>query len=133
MVTERRGALPRRVLREALDFLFPQHCLVCGGGGASLHAGCMATFPRAEGPRCSRCWRPGAGTWCERCATGGRDAPAFDGLRTPFRFEADVRRAILEAKFRGITAHLGPLAVAGAEVVPAEWRVDAVVGVPLAG
>lgn len=122
----------RRLLAEVLDLLLPQQCLVCGASGASLHAECLEAFPRAEAPRCVRCWRPGAGTWCERCATGGRDAPAFDGLRTPFRFEGDARRAILEAKFRGVTAHLEPLALAAADAVPAEWRFDAVVGVPLA-
>lgn len=133
MAVEVRDGFGRRLLRECLDLLLPQQCLVCGGSGASLHPACLAGFPTAEGPRCVRCWRPGLGTWCERCATGGQDAPAFDGLRTPFRFEADARRAILEAKFRGITAHLAPIGRAAAEVVPPEWRFGAVVGVPLAG
>ncbi len=133
MAFEVRDGIGRRFLRECIDFLLPQHCLVCGGSGASLHTTCVAGLPLAEGPRCTRCWRPGPGTWCERCATGGADAPAFDGLRTPFRFEGDARRAILEAKFRGITAHLEPLAQAAAAALPPEWRVEAVVGVPLAG
>lgn len=121
----------QRILAEAIDFLLPQHCIVCAATGASLHDACLATLPVAEGPRCSRCWRPGPGTWCERCATGGSEAPAFDGLRTPYRFEGDARRALLEAKFRGITAHLAPLARAALEVIPPEWRFEAVVAVPL--
>lgn len=124
--------LSRRLLSDCIDFLLPQHCIVCGQFGASLHGGCMDTFPAAEGPRCTRCWRPGSGTWCERCAVDGPAAPAFSALRTPFRFEGDARRALLEAKFRGVTAHLSPLAQAAAEVIPSAWRFEVVVGVPLA-
>ncbi|MEX2372761.1 MAG: hypothetical protein WD800_03065, partial [Dehalococcoidia bacterium] len=128
----RDDGLGRRILGECIDFLLPQHCAACGRFGASLHAECIEAFPRALGPRCVRCWRPGPGTWCERCASGGSDAPAFDALRTPFRFEGDVRRVVLEAKFRGVTAHLGPLARTAAASVSPEWRIDAVTGVPLA-
>lgn len=122
----------RRLLAEAGEFLLPQHCLVCGRFGAALHDRCLARLPAAEPPRCLRCWRPGSGTWCGRCASGGTDAPAFDGLRTPFEFAGAVRRAILEAKFRGVTALLPPLARAAAAVVPEEWDVEVVMPVPLA-
>lgn len=122
----------RRLLAEAAEFLLPQHCLVCGRFGAALHDRCLARLPAAEPPRCLRCWRPGAGTWCERCAAGGPDAPAFDGLRAPFEFEGAARRAIIEAKFRGVTALLPPLARAAAMTVPEEWDVGLVVPVPLA-
>ena len=121
----------RRFLAQISDFLLPQRCLVCGGFGASLHPTCVDTLPAADGRRCARCWQPSVTTWCERCANGGADAPAFDALRTPFRFEGDARRALLEAKFRGVTTHLGVLALAAAEVVPASWRADVVVPVPL--
>lgn len=121
-----------RLAVEAAEFLLPQRCLVCGRFGGALHLPCIARLLAAEGPRCHRCWRPGAGTWCERCASGGASAPAFDGLRTPFTFTGDARRAVLEAKFRGVTTILPPLARAAAEVVPAEWGVEAVVPVPLA-
>ena len=43
-----------------------------------------------------------------------------------------LARALLEAKFRGVTAHLAPLGRAAAAIVPPEWRLDAVVAVPLA-
>ena len=133
---EQQRAAPHRLgdrLRAQIsDFLLPQQCLVCGSFGASLHRECLDALPAADGTRCIQCWRPSRTTWCERCAEGGQDAPAFDGLRTPFRFEGHARRAILEAKFRGITSHLPVLARAAAEVIPAEWRFDAVIGVPLA-
>ena len=44
-----------------------------------------------------------------------------------------ARRALLEAKFRGISAHLDPLGDAAAGVVPRWWRVDAVTPIPLHG
>ncbi len=129
------GVIPfdrgRRILAEISDFLLPQCCLVCGNFGASLHPECLSDLPVAGGPRCARCWRPGASTWCDRCASDGPDVPSFDALRTPFRFEGHARRALLEAKFRGVTAHLDVLAAAVAEVVPQEWRVDVIVPVPL--
>lgn len=122
----------RRLLAEAAESLLPQRCLACGRFGGALHARCLARLPAAEPPRCLCCWRPGPGTWCERCAEGGPDAPAFDGLRTPFEFAGDARRAILEAKFRGVTALLPPLARAAAASVPAEWEVQVVTPIPLA-
>lgn len=121
-----------RLRAEAAEFLLPQRCLVCGRFGGALHARCIARLTVAEPPRCARCWRPGSGTWCERCATGGPAAPAFDGLRARFEFTGEARRAILEAKFRGVTALLPPLARAAGGLVPAEWGVEAVVPIPLA-
>lgn len=65
------------------------------------------------------------------CATGGPQAPAFAGLRTPYRYEGATRRALLEAKFRGVTSPLEPLAEAAARIVPRTWEVEAVTAVPL--
>ena len=121
----------RQLLDAAVDALLPQRCLVCGRFGAALHAHCVPTLARAEPPRCERCWRPSRFTWCEVCAEDGSEAPAFAGLRTPFRFEGDVRRAILEAKFRGVTALLEPLAIEAGAMLPRAWRVDLVAPVPL--
>jgi ComF family protein len=42
-----------------------------------------------------------------------------------------VRRALLEAKFDGVTALLEPLALVAAQTVPDSWELDAVVPVPL--
>jgi len=122
----------RALVAEAWDVLLPQRCIACGRFGAALHEACLDRLPRADGPRCDRCWRPGVRGRCERCTVGGADAPVFDALRAPFRFEGVARRALLEAKFRGVTAHLEPLGRAAAATVPEEWRPDAVVPVPLA-
>ncbi|MPZ98412.1 MAG: ComF family protein [Dehalococcoidia bacterium] len=123
--------LGARLRRELGELLLPQRCIACSRFGAALHDGCVGLLTAAGGTRCTRCWRPGAGTWCERCAAGGTQAPAFDGLRAPFRFEGLARRAVLEAKFRRVTALLPPLAREAAASVPAEWTPEAVVPVPL--
>jgi len=117
--------------RRLLEFVLPQRCLACGRFGAALHEECVASFPRAERPRCRVCWAPSRILLCERCALAdGRDS--FTELRTPFRFSGSARRALLEAKFRGVTAILPPLGRAAAEVVEPSWRVDVVVPIPLA-
>ena len=133
MLPARHARVSRRPVRRLVaEFLLPQRCLVCGRFGAALHARCVARLPAAEPPRCLRCWRLGPVTWCDRCGVGAPGAPAFDGLRTPFEFSGDARRAVLEAKFRGVTALLSPLARSAAALVRAEWTVEAVVPIPLA-
>ena len=116
------------VLRELMEAILPQRCLACGRFGAALHASCAASLPAAEGSRCLRCWAPDSSELCRRCQAA---PPAFEALRAHFRFEGDARRAILEAKFRGVTALLDPLAEAAAGRVQAAWHIDAVVPVPL--
>ncbi len=121
-------SLLRALVGEAVDAVLPEQCLVCGRFGAALHEACLVELPRAEGPRCGRCWAPRAGESCGRCARLPR---AFEALRTPFVFEGDARRAILDAKFGGVSRLLTPLGVAAAAAVPADWRFEAVVPVPL--
>jgi len=118
----------RPLLTAVVDAVLPQRCLVCGRFGAGLHTDCLAGLSVAEPPRCPRCWAPGGGDVCTRCLEA---PPAFDALRARFRFTGDARRALLEAKFRGKTALLGPLATAAAEAVPREWHVDTLVPIPL--
>lgn len=114
-----------------------ERCIVCGRFGAALHTACVDALPAAAGPRCAVCWAPlapavagvlGAASICARCAAA---PPPFVALRAPFRFEGAARRAVLEAKFRGVSALLPPLAGAAAALVPAAWAVEAIVPVPL--
>lgn len=128
------------ILRAALgDALLPQRCIVCGRFGAALHETCLDALPHADPPRCPRCWLPAAAQprearrrdgACSRCAA---DPPPFEGLRTPYRFVGKARRAVIEAKFRGVSALLDPLGRASARVVPVAWPLDAVTPVPLHG
>ena len=111
----------------------PERCVACGRFGASLHETCVRTLAPADGPRCPLCWQPGESTRCERCGPGPGPSSALgvDGLRAGFRFEGTARRALIEAKFRGISTLLPPLARAAADAVPDFWAPDAVVPVPL--
>jgi len=116
------------LLAALTEAVLPQRCIACGRFGAAFHPRCIEALPRAEAPRCSVCWTPCPAGPCTRCLEA---SPAFEALRAGFRFEGDVRRALLEAKFRGKTALLPPLATAAAEAVPPAWRIDAVVPIPL--
>jgi ComF family protein len=125
------GRSLRALLGVAAEAALPQRCLACGRFGAALHPACVAALPRAEGPRCGICWEPGAASPCARCAAGA-DALAVDALRAAFPFEGVARRAILEAKFRGVSTLLAPLGHAAAAAVPPAWAPDVIVPVPLA-
>ena len=118
----------RELLQELAEALLPQRCIACGRFGAALHHACLEALPAAGQPRCSRCWAPGPGSPCSACRA---EPPPFEGLRTPYRFTGVARRALLEAKFRGISAHLDPLGDAAAAVVPRSWAIDAVTPIPL--
>ncbi len=119
---------PAELLRDALDALLPERCVVCGRFGAALHPECREDLEPAAAPRCERCWLPGERRICARCEAA---PPAFAGVRAPYRFVGAVHRAIVEAKFRGVTRLIAPLAEAAARGVPAAWAVGVVVPVPL--
>ena len=120
----------RELLHELAEAVLPQRCIACDRFGASLHRACLEALPAAGSPRCTRCWAPGPGSPCAACVAA---PPPFEGLRTPYRFAGVARRALLEAKFRGISAHLDPLGDAAAGVVPSRWKIDAVTPIPLHG
>ncbi len=125
----------RPLLDELAEAILPQRCVACGRFGAALHAECVAMLIAAEGARCERCWAPAATSLATpaaaTCAACHAAPPAFEALRARFRFEGDVRRALLEAKFRGKTTLLRPLAEAAVEAIPGHWDIEAVVPVPL--
>ena len=118
----------RELLHELAEALLPQRCIACGRFGAALHEACLAALPAAEPPRCARCWAPGPRL---PCAARRAAPPPFEGFRASYRFGGVARRALLEAKFRGVGALLDPLGDAAAEAVPRDWLIDAVVPIPL--
>ncbi|MFA7297104.1 MAG: ComF family protein [Dehalococcoidia bacterium] len=118
----------RLALRELTDALLPERCVVCERFGAALHEACVPTLAAADGARCARCWAPSSASPCDDCLAV---PPAFEALRAPYRFEGAARRALLEAKFRGVTTLLPPLARVAAEAVPGDWRPSLVTAVPL--
>lgn len=128
-----RGGAVRQLADELLELLLPQRCVACGRFGAALHEACLKRLSRAEGARCFVCWAKltRAGAPCAQCERARRGGSTLDGRRAAFTFTGDARRAILEAKFRGVSALLSPLGVAAAGVVPRVWEIDVVVPVPL--
>ena len=118
--------------RVALDLVFPPRCVACGAAaGAFVCAACDGALARAEGSRCSRCWRPTRGGGCAQCEAG---PPAFDALRASVVYTATARDLVHALKFRGVTAVAGPMAGRmTATVHEFALSVDAVVPVPLSG
>ena len=115
----------------AIGLAFPAVCAGYGTAGDTfLCKRCTASLPRAEEPRCPRCWdaltAPGL---CRHCA---EHPPGFDMLRSPFALEGVAREAVHRLKYGGLAA-AGP---ALAERMALAWRdwdiaVDIVVPTPL--
>lgn len=120
---------------ELAELLLPQRCVVCSRFGAALHAACSEELPRADGERCERCWAPlrdgASGETASECARCVLEPPLIESRRAAFRFEGTARLAVLEAKFRGVSALLRPLGRAAARAVDPAWEIEAVTWVPL--
>jgi predicted amidophosphoribosyltransferase len=124
-----RTSLSRRVADELAELVLPQRCIACERFGAALHDRCAESLPRAEGRRCEVCWtRLGHAGRCPRCSEG---ASALDGRRAALLFDGVTHRAILEAKFGGVSALLPPLGRVTASLVPAGWGIEVIAPVPL--
>ncbi len=95
----------------ALDFLFPRFCVGCGGEGSFICNSCQAGLPRIQPPICQKCGQPLPGSsgqsLCSNCLNW---ESAIDGIRSPFRFEGTVRKAVHEFKYRNLRAVSGQLA-----------------------
>ncbi len=102
--------LPRlaRLKRTALDLLFPCWCLGCGKGGELICPSCQHKLPRIKPPICPKCGGPqSSGIICPTCYSQRHE---IDGIRSPFRFEAVIRQAIHQFKYRNLRAIAKPLA-----------------------
>ena len=102
--------LPRldSLRRTALDLLFPCWCLGCGKEGSLICPSCRRKLPAINSPTCPRCGIPQTGgIICSACSNHRHD---IDGIRSPFRFEAVVRQAIHQLKYRNLRAITEPLA-----------------------
>lgn len=120
----------RRLSQAALDLLFPPRCVICRQPGAELCAGCRAQMPVLRGPVCPVCSLPlPNGTRCARCDA---HRPAFRRVRSAYRYEGGVRRAIHALKYEGRRGLAAPLAEALAEQLPPPDRLpDAACAVPM--
>jgi ComF family protein len=80
-----------------VDFFFPSRCLGCGRWGDLICEKCFLDLPRIVPPICSKCGRPeSSGGLCPGCWS---TPPSIDGIRSVFRFEGVVRKAIHQLKY----------------------------------
>jgi len=113
-----------------VDSFFPRRCVGCGKVGDFLCPECVAKLPRLMPPFCPRCGRPQAsGIVCPGC---WQRPTEIDGIRSPFRFDEVIRKAIHELKYRNLRAISPRLAALLADYLKAKpLPGEALVSVPL--
>ncbi len=85
---------------KVIDFFFPRRCVGCGKIGDLLCVGCRQKLPRLLPPFCRKCGKhESSGVLCPACWGQQTD---IDGIRSVFRFEGTVRRAIHDLKYRNL-------------------------------
>ena len=89
-----------RLAELAVDSFFPQRCVGCGRGGGFFCPGCLGNLPRLLPPLCPRCGRSQAsGIVCPSCWQRQTD---IDGIRSLFKFDDVIRKAIHQMKYRNL-------------------------------
>ena len=85
-----------------IDFFYPRHCVGCGRVGSFLCLDCTKSLPRILPPVCQKCGRPEvAGNFCPACWSAHS---AVDSIRSPFRFDGVIRKAIHSFKYGNLRA-----------------------------
>ena len=91
-----------QLIELAINSFFPCRCISCGKVGGFLCPQCLGEIPRLLPPICPQCGRPQAsGILCPICR---RRKTEIDGIRSLFRFEKAIRKAIHELKYRNLKA-----------------------------
>jgi ComF family protein len=91
-----------KLIELAVDSFFPRRCVGCGKGGGFLCPECLGKLPKLVPPLCPHCGRPQAsGIVCPSCR---QRQTKIDGIRSPFRFDEVIRKAIHELKYRNLKA-----------------------------
>jgi ComF family protein len=83
-----------------IDFFFPRRCVGCGKIGNFLCSDCSQKLPRLLPPFCQKCGKhESSGVLCPACWGQQSD---IDGIRSVFRFEGTVRRAVHDLKYHNL-------------------------------
>lgn len=91
-----------KLIELAVDSFFPRRCVGCGQVGDFLCPECLGKLPRLLPPLCPKCGRPQAsGIVCPICRQRQTE---IDGIRSPFKFEEVIRKAIHQLKYRNLKA-----------------------------
>lgn len=114
--------------RLVADIMFPPRCALCRREGSFLCSRCTAALPLADGERCPRCW---LSLRDDRCFACEAHEPAFESLRSCFRYDENVRKLVLGIKLQRLSSLTEPLGHHLAGLI-AEHRLDADALVPVA-
>ena len=91
-----------KLVELAVDSFFPRRCVGCGKVGEFLCPECLGKLPRLSPPLCPNCGRPQAsGIVCPDC---WQRQTEIDGIRSLFRFDEIIRKAIHQLKYRNLKA-----------------------------
>ena len=91
-----------RLTELVVDSFFPKRCVGCNKAGSFLCSGCLESLLRLLPPLCPRCGRPQAsGIVCPSCRQLQSEV---DGMRSPFRFDEVMRKAIHQLKYYNLKA-----------------------------
>jgi competence protein ComFC len=89
-----------KLIELAVDSFSPRRCIGCGKVGGFLCPGCLGKLPRLLPPLCPNCGRPQAsGIICPDCR---RKRTEIDGIRSLFRFDEVIQKAIHQLKYRNL-------------------------------
>jgi ComF family protein len=120
----------RRIGGITLDLLFPKSCVGCGREGSFICESCLPALTRIPSLICPKCGRPQInGIICSDCIHWRSN---IDGIRSPFRFEGTIRKAVHQFKYKNIRALAPALALLMYEyLVTHPISADVIVPVPL--
>jgi len=91
-----------KLIELAVDSFFPRQCVGCGKVGGFLCPECLGKLPRLLPPLCPNCGRSQAsGIVCPDCRQRQTE---IDGIRSPFKFDEVIRKAIHQLKYRNLKA-----------------------------
>jgi competence protein ComFC len=91
-----------KLVELVVDSFFPKRCVGCGRLGGFLCPECLEKLSRLLPPLCPNCGRPQAsGIVCPDC---WQRQTEIDGIRSLFRFNDIIRKAIHQLKYRNFKA-----------------------------
>jgi competence protein ComFC len=89
-----------KLIELAVDSFFPRRCVGCDKVGGFLCPECLRKLPTLLPPLCPNCGRPQvSGIVCPDCRQRQTE---IDGIRSPFRFDEVIRKAIHQLKYRNL-------------------------------
>ena len=98
----------KRYTSKIVDFFFPRSCVGCGKGGDFICARCRSNLPYLPDSVCTKCGKPISGY--DVCPSCKSSRVTIDGIRSVFRFDGVIRKAIHVFKYSHVKALVDPFA-----------------------